>query len=118
MSVMRCARRRWAIENETFQTLNARELYGFEHNFGHGNNHLSDVFATLAMLAFLTTRARRRRCPLFRKARDRRKRVPGLWNPMRELVGTFAFPDWRTLFQALTGDLGKEDCVGLIRTGP
>ena len=53
MHVMRSARRRWGIENETFRTLKARDIYRFEHNFGHGNTHLSDVFAMLAMLAFL-----------------------------------------------------------------
>ena len=53
MPVMRSARRRWAIENETFRTVKARDTYRFEHTFGPGNTHLSDVFATLAMLAFL-----------------------------------------------------------------
>ncbi len=118
MSVMRCGRRRWATGNGTFQTLKARDVYRFEHNFGHGKNHLSDVFATLAMLAFLTARVQRYRCPMFRKARERQGRILHLWNRMREPVGTFAFPDWRTLFQALAGDPGKEDYVGLIRAGP
>ncbi len=73
---------------------------------------------TLATLAFLTARERRHRCPMFWKARERQGRNPCLWNRLREPVGTFAFPDWRTLFQALAGDLGKEDYVGLIRAGP
>jgi len=111
MSVMRCGRRRWATGNETFQTLKARDLYRFEHNFGHGKNHLSDVFATLAMLAFLIDQVQQHCCPLFRRAREHRKRILYLWNRMRELVRTFAFPDWETLYRAIAGELGKEDHV-------
>ncbi len=117
-SVMRCGRRRWAIENETFQTMKARDLYSFEHNFGHGHNHLADVFMTLATLAFLTARVQQHCCPLFGRARRHRKRNLYLWNRLRELVRTFAFPDWRTLYRAIAGELGREDYVGLIRDGP
>ena len=28
------------------------------------------------------------------------------------------FPDWRTLYRAIAGELGREDYVGLIRDGP
>ena len=35
MPVMRTGRRRWAIENETFNTLKARDVYNFEHNYSH-----------------------------------------------------------------------------------
>ena len=118
MPVMRAARRRRATENETFQTPKARDGYRFEHNFGHGKDHLSDVFATLAMPAFLIDQVQQHCCPPFRKARERQGRIPCLWNRMRELVRTFAFPDWGTLCRAIAGELGKEDCVGLIRAGP
>jgi len=118
MPVMRAGRRRWAIENETFQTLKARDGYRFEHNFGHGENHLADVFATLAMLAFLIDQVQQHCCPPFRKARKHQGRNLYLWDRLRELVKTFAFPDWETLYRAIAGDLGKEDYVGLIRAGP
>ena len=51
-AVMRCARRRWAIENETFKTLKSGDAHSFEHTCGHGDNHLRDVFGLLAMPAF------------------------------------------------------------------
>jgi len=38
--VMRGGRARWRIENETFNTLK-NQGYHFEHNFGHGEQHLS-----------------------------------------------------------------------------
>jgi hypothetical protein len=49
---MRGGRARWRIGNETFNTLK-NQGYHFEHNFGHGYEHLSVVFAVLMMLAFL-----------------------------------------------------------------
>ena len=52
--LMQGARARWRIETETFNTLNNQD-YHFEHNFGHGYEPLSVVFATLMMLAFLLT---------------------------------------------------------------
>ena len=44
--LMRGARARWKIENETVNTLK-NQGYHFEHNFGHGNNHLSTVLMHL-----------------------------------------------------------------------
>ena len=44
MEIMRGARARWRIENETFNTL--KNLgYHFEHNFGHGYQNLSNNLA-------------------------------------------------------------------------
>ena len=52
LSIMKGGRARWKIENETFNTLK-NQGYSFEHNFGHGYNGLSNVFAGLMLLAFL-----------------------------------------------------------------
>jgi len=49
--IMKGGRARWKIENETFNTLK-NQGYHFEHNFGHGYNGLSNVFAGLMLLAF------------------------------------------------------------------
>jgi hypothetical protein len=50
-ALMRAARARWKIENETFNTL--KNLgYHFEHNYGHGADHLATMFAYLMLLAF------------------------------------------------------------------
>jgi len=46
-------RARWKTENENNNTLK-RHGYNLDHNFGHGENNLSNVFATLNLLAFLT----------------------------------------------------------------
>ena len=65
MPVMRTGRRRWAIENETFNALKARAEYNFEQNYGHGKNHLADVLPTLTMLAFLIDQVQLLCCRLF-----------------------------------------------------
>ena len=39
--------------------------YNFEHNYGHGEQHLSVVFAMLMMLAFLVDQAQQLCCALF-----------------------------------------------------
>ena len=51
--LVRGGRARWKIENETFNTLKNQD-YHLEHNFGHGEQNLSVVFAMLMMLAFLS----------------------------------------------------------------
>lgn len=45
-------RTRWKSENETNNTLK-NQGYHFEHNFGHGEEHLANFLATLNLLALL-----------------------------------------------------------------
>ena len=52
-AIMKAGRARWKIENEVFNTLK-NQGYRFEHNYGHGYENLSCVFAHLMLLSFLT----------------------------------------------------------------
>jgi hypothetical protein len=45
-------RARWKIENENNNTLKTKG-YHFEHNFGHGKQHLPNLLATMILMAFL-----------------------------------------------------------------
>jgi len=45
-------RARWKVENENNNVLKRRG-YHLEHNFGHGEKHLSNLFLTFNLLAFL-----------------------------------------------------------------
>lgn len=101
MEVMRCARRRWAIENETFKTLKGINGYNFGHNFGHGIANLSSVLATLAVLAFLIDQVQEHCCPLFRQALAGRKRRLYLWQKLRSMFVELLIPDWLTLWTAI-----------------
>ena len=45
VKVMRGGRARWKIENETFNTLKNQGDH-FEHNYGHGRQHLATNLAS------------------------------------------------------------------------
>src|SRR5713101_8232528 len=82
--LMRGGRARWKIENETFNTLK-NQGYNFEHNYGHGQQNLSVVFAMLMMLAFLVDQTQQLCCALFQAvwAKMGSKRL--MWERMRAL---------------------------------
>ena len=69
MVLMRGARARWKVENETFNTLK-NHGYHFEHHFGHGYRHLSTVMVHLMTLAFLIDQIQQHCCGLFNRALD------------------------------------------------
>ena len=54
--LMRGGRARWKMDNETFNTLK-NQGDNFEHNYGHGTQNLSVVFATVMMLALVVDQA-------------------------------------------------------------
>jgi hypothetical protein len=98
--LMRGGRARWKIENETFNTLK-NQGYNFEHNYGHGTQHLSVVFATLMMLAFLVDQAQQLCCALFQAVWAKLGSQRLLWERMRALFYDYAFASMRQLFEAL-----------------
>lgn len=51
-ALVKVGRCRWKIENENNNTLKTKG-YHLEHNFGHGQRHLANLLATLALLAYL-----------------------------------------------------------------
>jgi hypothetical protein len=104
--LMRGGRARWKIENETFNTLK-NQGYSFAHNYGHGQQHLSVVFATVMMLAFLVDQTQQRCCALFQAvwAKLGSKRL--LWERMRALFYPYALASMRQLLEALFYGLKK-----------
>ena len=98
--LMRGGRARWKIENETFNTLK-NQGYHFEHTYGHGEQHLSVVFAMLMMLAFLVDQAQQLCCALFRAVWLKLGSKRLLWERMRALFYTYALTSMRQLFEAL-----------------
>jgi Transposase DDE domain len=98
--IMRGGRARWRIENETFNTLK-NQGYHFEHNYGHGYQHLSVVFAVLMMLAFLVDQVQQLCCPLFQAVWAKLGSKRRLWERMRALFYDYALDSMRHLFEAL-----------------
>jgi hypothetical protein len=100
MTLMRGARARWKIENETFNTLK-NQGYHFEHNFGHGNQQLSTVLMHLMMLAFLIDQIQQRCCRLFQTALAAAKSKARLWRKLRNRFDLCLIPDWETLYRSI-----------------
>src|SRR5215471_5199220 len=98
--LMRGGRARWRIENETFNTLK-NQGYHFEHNFGHGYQQLSVVFAVLMMVAFLVDQVQQLCCPLFQAVWAKLGSKRRLWERMRALFYDYALDSMRHLFEAL-----------------
>jgi hypothetical protein len=113
--LMRGGRARWKIENETFNTLK-NQGYNFEHNYGHGEQHLSVVFATIMMLAFLVDQVQQLCCALFRAvwAKLGSKRL--WWERMRALFYDYRLESMRELLEALFYGLAKSHPVMRINT--
>src|SRR5229473_3104153 len=88
------------IENETFNTLK-NQGYNFEHNYGHGEQNLSVVFATLMMLAFLVDQTQQLCCALFRAVWTKLGSKRRLWERMRALFYDYRLESMRELLEAL-----------------
>lgn len=102
--LMRAARARWKIENETFNTLK-NQGYHFEHNFGHGYKHLSTVMAYLMLLAFLIDQIQQHCCKLFNRALTEAKSRCRFWQQLRGLFQLYLIPDWEALYRGIAYDL-------------
>ena len=95
-------------ENETFNTLK-NQGYQFEHNFGHGDNNLSVVFAMLMMLAFLVDQTQQLACKLFQVVWKFLGSKKSLWEKIMSLFFSFKFKSMRDIFKALLYGF-KMDC--------
>lgn len=82
MAVTQIGRSRWKIENEVFNTLKNQQ-YNFDHNFGHGQQHLATNFAYLMMLAFTIDQLRQYGSRLFRSIWKGLKTKKAVWDAIR-----------------------------------
>jgi hypothetical protein len=98
--IMRAGRARWKIENEVFNTLK-NQGYSYEHNYGHGEENLSVVFALLMMLAFLVDQVLQLCDPLFQGALEKLGSKRLLWERMRSLFYEYRLRSLRELYEAL-----------------
>ena len=98
--LMRGARTRWKVENETFNTLK-NQGYHFEHNYGLGSKYLSTNFILLMMLAFLVDQTQQLCCTLFQSVWKKLGSKRSLWEQMRGMFQNFKLESMEMLFQAL-----------------
>jgi hypothetical protein len=105
--IMRGGRARWKIENETFNTLK-NQGYNFEHNYGLGQKHLSMVFVTLMMLAFLVDQTQQLSCTLFQSVWKKVGSKKALWETTRALFYCFLFDSMEMLYLAILHGFQKD----------
>jgi hypothetical protein len=93
----RGGRARWKIENETFNTLK-NQGYHFEHNFGHGKQHLSHVFGILMFLAFFIDQVQQHCCGLFQAAVKKAGSRVRFWRLQQSIFTMLYIQSWEDLY--------------------
>ncbi len=100
MALMKAARTRWKIENETFNTL--KNLgYNFEHNYGHGKDHLSTILAYLMLLAFYIDQLIQACCHIFRQIEEKIITKIKLWHTIKSIFQTTFVDSVYNIYQHL-----------------
>lgn len=90
-------RTRWKVENENINILKTKG-YNLEHNFGHGKSHLSNVFFSLNVLAFLTHTAQHLLNRAYRLLRDALVVRRTFFNDLKALTRYLVFESWESMF--------------------
>jgi len=98
LEVVAAGRCRWKIENENNHTLKTKG-YHFEHNYGHGQHHLSSRLASLIILAFLVHTVLEWIDDQYRLLRQKLPSRQRLFSDIRTLTSYLCFDSWGTLMQ-------------------
>lgn len=102
--IMRGGRSRWKIENEQFNTLK-NQGYHFEHNFGHGHNHLCNVMAHLMLLAFLSDQMIQAFNRIFNLVWTEIKAKKRIWERIRAIYFSILVNSFNELFDIIVNDV-------------
>ena len=89
-------RTRWKSENETNNTLK-NQGYHFEHNFGHGEEHLANFLATLNLLAFFLHTLLNLLDEQYQRLRKELVTRVDFFNDLRALLRYMVFDSWEAL---------------------
>ena len=108
--LMRAARARWKIENETFNTLK-NQGYNLEHNYGHGNKNLCSVMTMLMVLAFLIDQVQQLCCKHYQKAREKKGAFKVLFDTARCSLQWFVWESFTDLWLFLYDSKNKPASV-------
>ena len=100
VQLVRAARARWKIENETFNTLK-NQGYHLEHNFGHGDQHLSEAFFTLNLLAFFMHQIFQLVDGLYQRVRTLFSSRRAFWDEVRSAFRLFLFTSWDQVLERM-----------------
>ena len=111
--LMKGGRARWKVENETFNTLK-NQGYNFEHNYGHGNNHLCSVMTMLMLLAFLIDQVQQLCCKVYQGARKKAGALYSLFEKVRVLFEYAAWDSWEKLYSTIMCPEANPPPIGVL----
>jgi len=98
VELVQSGRARWKIENETFNTLK-NQGYHLEHNFGHGQQYLSNNFFVLNVLAFYIHQILELCDSGYQYCRSRFSSRKEFWNNLRAGIRLMLFRDFEHLLR-------------------
>lgn len=90
-------RTRWKVENESNNILK-NQGYNLEHNFGHGQENLSEILLSLNLLAFLFHNVLDLVNGMYQKIREILGTRKRFFNDIRALLNYVWFQSWHDLF--------------------
>jgi hypothetical protein len=102
--LVKAARSRWKIENETFNTLK-NQGYHFEHNYGHGKKFLSSVFALLMLLAFAVDQIAQAADKAFQKAMAKFKTRQAFWKRIAAVFDILPCMSMNAIYRFVAGEI-------------
>lgn len=98
--LVRAGRCRWKIENECFNTLK-NQGYDIEHNYGHGQQHLSYNMYLLTLLAFFLHQIFELTDGLYQACRKRLGSKAYFWESCRGNTRLLVVDSWEQLLDML-----------------
>jgi hypothetical protein len=101
--VVAAGRCRWKTENESHNVLKTKG-YHLEHNFGHGQKHLSATLLTLNLLAFLFHTVLHLVDTTYQKIRQQRGTRQGFFQDIMSLTKYLLFEGWQALISFMLAD--------------
>lgn len=96
--MVKCARARWKIENEGFNSLK-NDGYNITHSWGHVNGEAFNVYL-LTLLAFYMHQILELGDKLYQKCRVLAKVAYTLWEELRVLFNRFLYESWEALLKS------------------
>ena len=100
----KAGRARWKIENENNNTLKTKG-YHFEHNFGHGQQHLANLMATMILMAFLSHTALEWLDERYSEIRSKLPSRRTFFEHVRALLHYLPFDNWDHLMSFMLASL-------------
>lgn len=111
IAYIEAGRARWRIENEHNNTLKTKG-YNLEHNFGHGQENLSNVLLTLNLIAFLFHSLLESFDTRYRLIRATLPRRDRFFHDVTALMQYFLFESWDELLRFMLDGLDLTDPGG------